>query len=79
MGVPAVTLAGDRHVSRVGASLLTAVGLPELIARTEDEYVDVAVRLASDLPKLAELRAGLRGRMAASPLCDAPRFGASLA
>jgi protein O-GlcNAc transferase len=71
MGVPVVTLAGDRHVSRVGASLLTAAGLEELIATTPQQYVDIASALASDRERLAELRGGLRERMQASPLMDA--------
>jgi predicted O-linked N-acetylglucosamine transferase (SPINDLY family) len=74
MGVPVVTLAGTTHVSRVGVSLLNNVGLPELIAQTPQEYVEIAVNLAKDLPRLAELRRILRSRMQASPLMDAPRF-----
>ena len=74
MGVPVVTLEGDRHVSRVGASLLSTVGLTDLIARTQDEYVRCAASLAADRGRLNELRASLRGRMASSPLCDGPSF-----
>ncbi|MHC5599200.1 MAG: tetratricopeptide repeat protein [Nostoc sp.] len=71
MGVPVITLAGHTHVSRVGVSLLSTVGLPELIASTPQEYVDKAVALASDLPRLSQLRVNLRQQVAASPLCDA--------
>lgn len=74
MGVPVVTLAGDRHLGRVGASLLTQVGLTELIARDQDTYVDLAASLADDLPRLMAYHAELRPRMAASSLCDAPAF-----
>jgi len=74
MGVPVVSLAGERTVSRAGLSQLTNLGLPELVARTEDEYVEIASKLAGDLPRLAELRATLRSRMEASVLMDAPRF-----
>ena len=74
MGVPVVTLAGSAHVSRVGVSLLSSVGLPELIARTAEEYVSIVVGLAKDLPRLAELRRTFRPRMRASPLMDAGRF-----
>ena len=74
MGVPVVTLAGQAHASRVGVSLLTNAGLPELIAADADNYIRIASRLAADVSRLAALRAGLRGRMAASPLVDAPRF-----
>lgn len=74
MGVPVVSLRGDRHASRVGASLLETVGLEDLVARDEDDYRDIAVRLAGDLPRLAGLRAGMRERMRASPLMDERTF-----
>jgi predicted O-linked N-acetylglucosamine transferase (SPINDLY family) len=78
MGVPFVTLAGELPVSRGGASILTQVGLTELIARTPDDYIRIATELAADLPRLASLRASLRERMKASPLMDAPRFARSV-
>jgi protein O-GlcNAc transferase len=74
MGVPVVSLAGENHVSRVGVSLLTNVGRPELVARTPAEYVKIAAGLAADLPRLAEIRSTLRERMRQSPLMDARRF-----
>ena len=74
MGVPVVTLAGKTHASRVGASLLTTIGLRELIASTPEEYTQVATRLAADHPRLAELRHTMRERMRSSPLMDAPGF-----
>lgn len=74
MGVPTLTLEGERHASRVGPSLLRAVGLDELIAPDADAYVDLAAALASDADRLGRLRAGLRERVAASPLCDGPGF-----
>lgn len=74
MGVPVVTLAGDRHASRVGASLLHAVDLPELIADSEARYVEIAARLAQDAPRLSALRRDLRPRLLASALGDAPAF-----
>ncbi len=74
MGVPVVTLAGDVHMSRVGVSLLSNVGLPDLIARDEDEYVSIAADLAGDIAKLAGIRATLRQQLKDSPLMDAPRF-----
>ena len=77
MGVPVVTLVGDRHAGRVGASLLARVGLDDLIAQDRGAYVDVAAALAADAARLGDLRAGLRARLAASPLCDAITFARS--
>ena len=74
MGVPVITLAGKTHVSRVGVSLLSNAGLPELIALDEEDYVRIAAALAADVPRLSALRAMLREKMSASPLMDAPRF-----
>jgi predicted O-linked N-acetylglucosamine transferase (SPINDLY family) len=74
MGVPVVTCAGPSHVSRVGVSLLSNVGLPELIAKNPDKYVSIATTLAADLPRLADWRNQLRPRLQSSPLMDAPRF-----
>ena len=83
MGTPVVTLAGGAKglacgVSRAGASLMSVVGLPELVARSAPEYVEVAVALAEDAPRLAGLRAGMRERLLASPLMDATGFTRSL-
>jgi len=74
MGVPTVTLEGASAVSRAGRSLLLTIGLPEWIARSEEEYVRIAAERASDLPQLSNLRATLRGRMQSSALMDGPRF-----
>jgi predicted O-linked N-acetylglucosamine transferase (SPINDLY family) len=74
MGVPMVSLIGDRHAGRVGFDLLSQVGLAELAASDIGSYVATAVGLAGDLPRLEQLRSVLRDRMRASPLCDAPRF-----
>jgi len=78
MGVPVVSLAGKHHASRVGVSLLSNVGLPQLIAQDPRGYVQIAVGLANDLPTLIELRIGLRDRVAHSPLLDAPGFARSV-
>ncbi len=73
MGVPVVTLNGDHMMARWSASLLTKVGLAELVAETADAYVEKAVRLAADRQRLSELRDGLRSRVATSVLCNGPR------
>lgn len=74
MGVPVVALAGKAHAGRVGASLLSNLGLTELIADTPEGYIATALRLAAEPEKLNALRSQLRTRMAASPLTDAHRF-----
>lgn len=74
MGVPVVTLVGRTAVSRGGMSLLTHVGLDDLVARTEDEYVAFAARLIHDCDRLATLRHELRPRLEASALMDVDRF-----
>jgi len=79
MGVPVVTCPGETFAGRHSLNHLSSVGLLETIAQDLDEYVELAVSLAGDSPRLAALRAGLRDRMAASPLCDGKRFGASFA
>ena len=71
MGVPVITLAGDRHCARVGCSLLTATGHPEWIANDWEEYIAKAAALAADTAALTMLRASLRESMRASILCDA--------
>lgn len=78
MGVPVITLAGQTSVGRSGVSILSNVGLPELVAHTQDQYVRLAAGLAADLPRLAALRAGLRARMQQSPLMDAPHFARNI-
>lgn len=78
MGIPTVTLEGKTYISRQGISLLTTVGLKEWIAKTPDDYANIAIRWARALPRLQKLRAGLRDRMKASPLTDGPRFTRNL-
>ncbi|MCE7973285.1 MAG: tetratricopeptide repeat protein [Leptolyngbya sp. PLA1] len=75
-GVPVVALAGSTHRARVGVSLLHAVGLTELVAADEDEYVRIAAGLAGDRARLRHYHATLRGRMEGSPLMDARGFAA---
>lgn len=74
MGVPVVSLVGRRNLGRAGLSLLSNVGLAEFAVADVDAYVETALRLAADRSRLAELRAGLRDRMRASPLLDAAGF-----
>jgi predicted O-linked N-acetylglucosamine transferase (SPINDLY family) len=78
MGVPVVTLAGDRHAGRMVASVLTHVGLAELVARTPEEYVAKAAALAADPARLREWRAGMRPRLRSSPLLDCRGFARRL-
>lgn len=81
LGVPVVTVSGKegsdfapRFASRMGYAFLNNIGLPELVAQTLPQYVDIAVRLAQDAPRMAQLRQSLRPRMAAAPLTDEARF-----
>ena len=74
MGTPVLTLAGPTAAGRAGTALLSTIGLSDLVAHTPDEFVEKAAHLAADLPRLIDLRRGLRARLTASPLMDAPRF-----
>lgn len=74
MGGPVVTLRTDGTAGRIGASLLTEVGMPELITDTVDGYVAKAKDLAGKLGRLDTMRAAMRPRMASSPLGDAMGF-----
>jgi predicted O-linked N-acetylglucosamine transferase (SPINDLY family) len=78
MGVPVLTLKGDRFISHQGETILHSAGLPEWIAENEEDYVAKASAFAGDLEQLALLRARLRGQVLASPLFDAPRFARNL-
>src|SRR5450759_578619 len=78
MGVPVITKRGDRFVAHQGESILHNVGLPDWIAADNEAYVAIAVARAADLSGLATLRAKLRPRLLASPLCDAPLFARNL-
>ncbi|MDA7573129.1 tetratricopeptide repeat protein [Candidatus Pelagibacter sp.] len=74
MGVPVITLLGDRHVGRVGASILTNVGLKNFIAQDIDGYIKLSIEMASNTNYLRETRKTLRERMQRSPLCDGRSF-----
>lgn len=78
MGIPVIALRGSRFVGRVGQSILTTLGLPDLIADNAPDYLLKAVRLATALPRLAALRHSLRTRLIESPLCDAASFAGDL-
>ncbi|WP_414447271.1 tetratricopeptide repeat protein [Burkholderia sp. 22PA0099] len=78
MGVPVVTRVADTVVGRAGLSQSENLGLREIAADSDARFVEIAVALARDLPRLAELRAGLRTRLAASPLMDGARFAAQV-
>ncbi len=74
MGVPAVTLAGRAHRSRMGASVMQNAGLGEFVIDDFTKYIDRAVALAGDVPKLSAIRSGMRQRLLSSPLMDARTF-----
>ena len=74
MGVPVVSLLGRSPMSRFSACYLGSIGMASWVAATPAEYVDIAVRVAADLPELAQIRSGLRDTMRASPLLDAQGF-----
>lgn len=78
MGVPVVTLVGDRHVSRVGVSLLSNAGLPQLIAGDGDRYVEIASELASDSKRLKAMRSSMRECLTASRLLDSSAMSREL-
>jgi protein O-GlcNAc transferase len=78
MGVPVVTYPGSRVVSRQGLAVLSAIGLPDLAAKTLDHYVETAVSLAQDPVRLKHLRSGMRKRMKDSMLMDVKGFACSL-
>ena len=78
MGALLLTLRGDCFVSHVGESILHNMGLGEWIGETPEDYIEKAIAFASDLPTLSAMRVGLRPRLLASPICDAPLFARNL-
>jgi predicted O-linked N-acetylglucosamine transferase (SPINDLY family) len=74
MGVPVVSLRGQRHSARVGASLITAAGFSEWIADTSEDYVNIAQTLAQDCNHLVELRSTMREHLGQSQLCSADAY-----
>jgi predicted O-linked N-acetylglucosamine transferase (SPINDLY family) len=77
MGLPVVTCPRETFASRQTLGVLSSLGVTDSVASDLSQYVELAVSLAKDLPRLAELRAGLREQMAQSPLCDAEAFATS--
>ncbi|MBR8225004.1 tetratricopeptide repeat protein [Burkholderia ambifaria] len=78
MGVPVIGMKGGRFVTHICESLLHAAGMGDWIAADEDAYLAKAIAFARDRDALAALRATLRERTLASPLCDAARFARNL-
>jgi len=78
MGVPVITLAGERCIERQGMGMLSAVGLEELITSSREDYIACALALAEDHDRRRHLRSSLRRRMADSPLCDAASLAHTL-
>jgi predicted O-linked N-acetylglucosamine transferase (SPINDLY family) len=78
MGVPVITCPGETFAGRHSLGHLSNVGLTDTIAWDLEQYVEIAVSWAGDLARLAAVRSGLRGQVAASPLCDGPRFAGGL-
>jgi predicted O-linked N-acetylglucosamine transferase (SPINDLY family) len=78
MGVPVVTLAGRTAVGRGGVSILSNIGLNDIIAKNHNQYVEIAVAMARDKAGLARLRAGLRQRLLSSPLADGRGYTAGV-
>lgn len=70
MGLPIITIEGDSELSRSTGGMMRSCGLDHLVAQNQESYLNVAKRLAADLPGLADIRAGLRGRVAASSIGD---------
>jgi len=77
MGVPVVTFAGDHHASRVGASILSHAGFPELVGGNRSDYVDITLNAARDIVARSGYRKSVRERFQASSLCDGKKFSKS--
>jgi predicted O-linked N-acetylglucosamine transferase (SPINDLY family) len=78
VGLPVLTLTGEAFASRIAASLLTALGVPELITSTQQQYELLAIELASNPQRLAALRTRVQDNRLTSPLFDTPRFARNL-
>jgi predicted O-linked N-acetylglucosamine transferase (SPINDLY family) len=78
MGVPVVTLTGKTAAGRAGLSILSNLGLSDLVAHSPEQFIQIAGNLALDLPRLARLRWTLRERMRQSPLMNSQRFARNM-
>jgi len=78
MGVPVITLLGDRHSSRVSASILQSINHPELFGETKKQYLQTCRDLSKTPEKLREIRSSLRSEILNSPLCDKQRFAGDM-
>jgi len=74
MGVPTIALMGESHVARVSAALNLQAGFPEFVAKTEQEFMEIAEFWATRKKELCEYKNSMRAKMLASPLCDAKSF-----
>ena len=79
MGVPVITWPGETLASRHSCSYIHAIGLPELIASSAEDYVEIAMNLGQDRTRLQEDRSRLRNLVERSPLCDGKQFVCDLA
>lgn len=77
-GLPVLTLSGESFAARVAASLLKAVGLPDLIVNTQEEYESLAIELAKDYVKLSDIKSRLDKNLLTAPLFDTPLFATHL-
>ncbi len=78
LGVPVISLIGNRYLSRAGLSILSAAGLGDFAAESPEAYIKIACDLAADLPLLADIRSRLPAQVAASPLVDVTKFTRNL-
>ncbi len=74
MGVPVITLLGRTAAGRAGSSILQNVGLPDLIAKSPENLIQIASTLAADTARLTDLRSTLRAKFQSSPLMNFPKF-----
>ena len=78
MGVPVVTLLGRHFVDRVASSIVTHAGFPELVAKDNETYLNLAKQLASDINGLNLMRLSMRDQLHGSPLCDGVSYASEV-